>query len=128
MDLRTAFVASMLVAAGPAFAASALSDMHPEEAYTDNAPVLASPGPYADLLRQVQEKLHELDFDPGPVNGASTSKTQAALAQFQLSRNLPASGMLDQRTVLELGLDPSELVSSRPEASAGGSAEPNAAD
>lgn len=126
------FAGALLALAGSAFAGSAVSDMHPEEAYPNDAPVLASPGPYADLLRQVQEKLHGLDFDPGPVNGASTSKTQAALAQFQLSRNLPASGMLDQLTLLELGLDPSALASSQPEApsqpeaAAGGSAEPAA--
>jgi peptidoglycan hydrolase-like protein with peptidoglycan-binding domain len=113
-----AFAAALLVAV-PAFAGNAVSDMHPEEAYPDNAPVLVSPGPYGDLLKQVQEKLHALDFDPGPVNGASSSKLQAALAQFQLSEALPASGMLDQRTLLALGLDPAELVTVQPDAAAG---------
>jgi peptidoglycan hydrolase-like protein with peptidoglycan-binding domain len=119
---------ALLVVASSALAGTALSDMHPEEAYPNDAPALASPGPYADVTKQVQEKLRELDFDPGPVNGTSSSKLQAALAQFQLSRNLPASGMLDQQTLLELGLDPSALASSQPEASAGGSAEPSASD
>ena len=107
MKSLIAFAAALL-AALPAFAGNALSDMHPEEAYPDNAPVLVTPDPYVDVVRQVQEKLHQLDFDPGPVNGASSSKLQAALAQFQLSRALPVSGMLDGQTLQELGVQPSE--------------------
>lgn len=134
MKLLIAFAAAVaLLAAVPAFAGNAVSDMHPEEAYPDDVPALVSPGPYVDLLRQVQEQLRGLDFDAGPVNGASSSKLQAALAQFQLARNLPASGMLDQRTLLELGLDPAALVSSQPEeaavqpeAAAGATAAPDA--
>lgn len=131
MKPRTAvFVfAAALLAAAPALAGTALSDTHPEEAYPDDAPPLLSPSPFAPLIRQVQDKLHAFDFDPGPVNGAMTPKTQAALAQFQLSQLLPASGMLDQPTLLALGLDPAALVSSGEEApsgdeaSAGGTAE-----
>lgn len=111
MSLLVTFAAGALfVAAAPAFAGTALSDMHPEAAYPDDAAVLVSPGPYVDVIKQVQQKLRELDFDPGPVNGASSSKLQAALAQFQLSEALPVSGMLDQRTMLALGLDPADLV------------------
>src|SRR5438045_9160854 len=72
-----------------AFQASALASApftsnHPEKAYPDNAPPLSSPGPYSDLVKQVQEKLHGEGFDAGPLNGDFGSKTQAALAQFQL--------------------------------------------
>jgi peptidoglycan hydrolase-like protein with peptidoglycan-binding domain len=87
-----------------AAAADEFTSLHPEAAYPDNAPPLASPGPYSEFTKQVQEKLHELGFDAGPANGDFGSKTQAALAQFQLSRDLPASGQLDQRTVDELGV------------------------
>jgi peptidoglycan hydrolase-like protein with peptidoglycan-binding domain len=130
MKSLIAFVTiAAFLAAVPAFAGNAVSDMHPEEAYPDDAPALVSPGPYVEVIRQVQEKLHELDFDPGPVNGASSSKLQAALAQFQLSEALPVSGMLDQRTLLALGLDPADLVTDQPDAAgredaaAGGSAD-----
>jgi peptidoglycan hydrolase-like protein with peptidoglycan-binding domain len=123
MKPRIAVLAAALLAAAPALAGTALSDTHPEEAYPDDAAPLLSPSPYAPLIRQVQDKLHALDFDPGPVNGAMTPKTQAALAQFQLSQLLPASGTLDQPTLLALGLDPAALVSSGDEASAGGTAE-----
>lgn len=45
-----------------------------------------------------------LGFDAGPVNGDFGHKTQAALAQLQLSRTLPASGPLDDETLAELGV------------------------
>jgi peptidoglycan hydrolase-like protein with peptidoglycan-binding domain len=123
MNLRTPVIAAALVLAAPALAGTALSDLHPEEAHPNDAPPVVSASPYADLIRQVQEKLHALDFDPGPVNGAISTKTQAALAQFQLSQLLPASGAIDQRTLLALGIDPAELVSAEDAASAGDTAE-----
>ena len=79
---------------------------HPEDAYPDNAPPLTSGGPFEDLLKQVQEKLHANGFNAGPVNGTFNSKTQAALAQFQLSRAMPVSGALDEVTLRELGVEP----------------------
>jgi peptidoglycan hydrolase-like protein with peptidoglycan-binding domain len=112
MTWRFACLAGAIIFATlPAMAASEFGTVHPEEAYPDEAPPLASRGPYADLLTQVQEKLHALDFDAGPVNGESTSKLQAALAQFQLSRALPVSGMLDEQTLRELGVPPLSLES-----------------
>ena len=88
-----------------AASAGALTSLHPEEAYPDDAPPLASPGEYQPLFKAVQERLIAEGFDAGPVNGDFGAKTQTALAQFQLARNLPASGALDQRTLNELGVD-----------------------
>lgn len=85
--------------------AGELTSLHPEEAYPDDAPLLVSPGAYEPLFKAVQQKLIEEGFDAGPVNGDFGAKTQTALAQFQLARNLPASGGLDQRTLNELGVD-----------------------
>jgi peptidoglycan hydrolase-like protein with peptidoglycan-binding domain len=105
MSERTALSVLLLV---PAFAlaADALTSLHPEAAYPDTAaPLLNSSGPYADLNKRVQEKLHEQGFDAGPINGDFGAKTQAALAQFQLSRAIPASGMLDEQTLAELGVE-----------------------
>jgi peptidoglycan hydrolase-like protein with peptidoglycan-binding domain len=110
MDARVPIFAAALLAAGPALAGTALSDLHPEEAYPSDAPPVVSAGPYADGVRQVQEKLRALGFDAGPADGAISTKTQAALAQFQLSQLLPASGAIDQATLLALGLDPAMLV------------------
>ena len=88
----------------PALAATPFTSNHPEEAYPDEAPLMVSPGEHADFIRQVQTRLHERGFDAGPVNGDFGAKTQAALAQFQISTSLPASGMLDERTLRELGM------------------------
>jgi peptidoglycan hydrolase-like protein with peptidoglycan-binding domain len=107
MNLRICLIASvaLLTAAGSAGAGNAVSDNHPEAAYPDNAPPLFSPGPNADVIKRVQEKLAALGFDAGPANGEFGTKTQAALAQFQLSELLPASGALDEHTLAALGVD-----------------------
>jgi peptidoglycan hydrolase-like protein with peptidoglycan-binding domain len=71
-----------------------------------------------EFVKQAQERLAALGFYSGPINGDFGPNTQAALAQFQLSRILPASGQLDAETSLELG------VARDASAAAGGSAEP----
>jgi peptidoglycan hydrolase-like protein with peptidoglycan-binding domain len=109
MNLPTYLLASVLaLSANNALARTALSDMHPEEAYPDNLPPMTLPGPYTPFIKEVQQKLRDAGFDAGPVNGDFGTKTQAALAQFQLSQTLPASGMLDEQTLRALGVPPPE--------------------
>jgi peptidoglycan hydrolase-like protein with peptidoglycan-binding domain len=93
----------------PALAGNPVGAMHPEEAIPDNLPRMTSPGPYDELVKRIQQKLNERGFDAGPVNGDFGAKTQAALAQFQLATLLPASGMPDARTLVELGIEHAEL-------------------
>lgn len=103
-------IAAALVAGAslPVLAAETLPEK-PAEAIPDNLPRMTAPGPYDDMIKQVQEKLNGLGFDAGPVNGDFGEKTQAALAQFQLANLLPASGALDDATMKELGVErPSE--------------------
>jgi len=78
------------------------TSLHPEQAYPDNVPPLVAPGPFTGRIADVQKKLHEHGFDAGPVNGDFSSKTQAALAQFQLAYGIPVSGMLDSETLRAL--------------------------
>ena len=104
MNARTVAVAAVtlaLLAPAAAFGADAFTSLHPEAAYP-NPTGHPSADPYSGFITRVQEKLHQLGFDAGPVNGDFGSKTQAALAQFQLSRNVPASGQLDDATLFEL--------------------------
>ncbi|HTM58987.1 MAG TPA: peptidoglycan-binding domain-containing protein [Burkholderiales bacterium] len=68
-----------------------------------------SPGPYTEFYKQLQQKLNDLGFDAGPVNGDFSDKTQAALAQYQLAMMLPASGMPDAPTLLALDLQTPDL-------------------
>lgn len=98
------FILVVAIALAPLAAAkNALTSLHPEEAIPDpSKPV--SQGPYAEFIGRVQERLRALGFDAGPVNGDFGTKTQAALAQFQLSRAIPASGQLDDQTLAELGV------------------------
>jgi peptidoglycan hydrolase-like protein with peptidoglycan-binding domain len=56
-----------------------------------------------EFVKRVQLALHLHGFDPGPING-DFGATQAALAKFQLSENLPASGALDEATMKALGV------------------------
>lgn len=99
--MRTLFLIASATALIPlgAVAADGLTSLHPEAAQgspTDR---------YTEFTRRVQQKLREEGFDPGPVNGEFWTKTQAALAQFQLSRTLPASGQLDDATLAALGVE-----------------------
>src|SRR5690554_7935028 len=64
----------------------------------------AGTDPYVEFVKRAQVALHQAGFDPGPINGLNEGQSQAALAQFQLSRNIPVSGMLDEQTVAELGV------------------------
>lgn len=65
----------------------------------------AAPSPYLELNKQVQEKLRAEGLYSGPISGEFGFNTQAALAQFQLSRALPASGSLDDTTLAAMGLE-----------------------
>ena len=106
MNTRTLLLTALF--APLAAQAGALTSLHPEESIP-NAVGTAAPSPYSDLISRVQEKLLELGFDTGPVNGDLGEKTQAALAQFQLSRTIPAGGQLDDLTLAELGVVREEL-------------------
>jgi peptidoglycan hydrolase-like protein with peptidoglycan-binding domain len=77
-----------------------------------------APGPGTDLSTRAQERLTALGFYTGPINGDIGPNTQAAIAQFQLSVPLPASGSLDDQTLAALGLERSP-----PAASSGASAQ-----
>ena len=101
--MKRLILISLLAPLG-ALASGPFTSLHPEEHEPD--PVEHnSADPYNGLISQVQEKLLELGFDAGPVNGNFGTKTQAALAQFQLSRTIPASGALDPLTLEELGVE-----------------------
>jgi peptidoglycan hydrolase-like protein with peptidoglycan-binding domain len=77
------------------------------------------PDAYTELVKRVQIALHLTGFDPGPINGLNEGRAQAALAQFQLSRNLPASGALDDQTLAELGVSKGTPPEEEESASAG---------
>lgn len=104
MNWRAVAAAVLLLAPALSFSGSPFTDIHPEEAYPEPE-VPADFDPYAGLVSRVQERLRNLGFDAGPINGDFGSKTQAALAQFQLASGVPVSGQLDKPTLEELGVE-----------------------
>ena len=103
MDWRVLAAAMLVVAPALTVGGSGFTGLHPEEAYPDpENPAYADP--YSGFISQVQERLRSRGFDAGPVNGDFGSKTQAALAQFQLSEVIPARGQLDDQTLAALGI------------------------
>lgn len=49
--------------------------------------------------RQIQTKLAELGFNPGPIDGIPGALTRAAVKAFQASRNLEVDGIVGPRTI-----------------------------
>ena len=118
--LRLLAAASLVVATAPALADNQVGAMDPEDAIPDNLPRIALPGPYDDFTKQLQQKLQDAGFDPGPINGNFGEKTQAALAQWQLAMMLPVSGMPDDATLREMGIERPSEYGSAGAGSAGG--------
>ena len=86
------------------------------EAPTTAQPSALTPGPILPTLDRLltrgeiqvaQTHLKDFGFDPGPVDGTFTARTQAAVRAFQARYGLPVSGRLDYTTRLQLlpGLD-----------------------
>jgi peptidoglycan hydrolase-like protein with peptidoglycan-binding domain len=55
-----------------------------------------------DMVRKVQLALIIRQYDPGPVDGALSAKTKAALSKFQADRGLTVSGFMDLQTLQAL--------------------------
>jgi hypothetical protein len=54
--------------------------------------------PSREQVREAQSILKKLGLNPGPIDGLLGPQTKAALLQFQASRGLPTSGLLDAAT------------------------------
>ena len=60
---------------------------------------------YDPIVEQVQKKLTELGYDPGPADGKMGKKTEAAIKSFQKDNSLPATGKIDDATLTKLGIE-----------------------
>ena len=67
------------------------------------APGAAATAPLTrDQVREVQELLTGLGFDPGPVDGLMGRRTSSAIEGFQQSINLPVDGRANAALLLRL--------------------------
>src|SRR5215204_4969573 len=55
--------------------------------------------------KDIEQALQNKGFEPGSVDGVIDSQTQSAISQFQRDNNLPATGMVDQQTAKQLGVE-----------------------
>jgi hypothetical protein len=55
-------------------------------------------------IKKAQEALKAKGMDPGPATGRMDAQTQEALSKFQKANDLPATGVLDEKTAAKLGV------------------------
>ena len=60
---------------------------------------------YDPIVEQVQKKLTELGYDPGPVDGKMGGKTAAAIKSFQQDNGLLENGEINEATLKKLGIE-----------------------
>ncbi|TAJ99535.1 MAG: peptidoglycan-binding protein [Candidatus Manganitrophaceae bacterium] len=58
----------------------------------------------ASEVKQIQQKLKQQGFDPGPADGKFGPKTQEALKQFQQKQGIQPTGQADTQTLAALGV------------------------
>jgi hypothetical protein len=80
-------------------------------AHPRNVGTPQSPTPLAPLqIRYAQIALRAAGFNPGPVDGIYGLRTSAALRQFQASRHVPVTGILDATTQQALRMPPLSIL------------------
>lgn len=115
MRLNGAILAGLLLA-GPALVPTASAQPGPGLTYAQPL----SP----QALMAVQERLRQVGAYPGRADGVWGPDSQAALERFQQARGLQVTGNLNQATAATLGLNPPELLATRPDTRAGVDAAP----
>src|SRR5262245_250963 len=60
-------------------------------------------GDTGSSVRQLQEQLKALGYDPGPIDGDFGPKTERAVKRFQAATKQPESGVVDAATWTMLG-------------------------
>ena len=76
----------------------------------------ATSAKYDPIVEQVQKRLRELGYDPGPVDGIMGRKTTEAIKSFQTDNSLLVTGELNDATLKKLGIvkDVEESPSAEP--------------
>jgi Putative peptidoglycan binding domain len=69
-----------------------------------NSTTPSATSPRRDLIRQVQERLQTVGYNPGTIDGTMGPQTKNALLWFQNSKGIRPSGDLDEPTLNALGI------------------------
>lgn len=80
---------------------NAYRSVHPRPAGTAAS---SSASPSRDLIRQVQERLQTVGYNPGTIDGTMGPQTKNALLWFQNAQGLRTTGDLDAPTLNALGI------------------------
>jgi len=67
--------------------------------------LLMQSGQRGDDVRNLQQRLADAGFNPGPIDGIFGRLTAQAVSQFQSAKSLPATGAVDQATWSALTVD-----------------------
>jgi Putative peptidoglycan binding domain len=59
-----------------------------------------------ETIRQMQTALRQLGYYHGQIDGQFGPLSQAALKNYQLKTNQPATGLLDRQSLSQLGVEP----------------------
>jgi formylglycine-generating enzyme required for sulfatase activity len=65
-------------------------------------PIVPADPPTRDMVRQAQEMLAALGYDPGPIDGDMGRRTTAAVTAFQQSKGIPVDGLVSDVLLLHL--------------------------
>jgi hypothetical protein len=85
--------------------AEAMSRSVPERSLSERDVTNSSSMAGADEIRQAQQKLNDMGYDAGHVDGIMGAETRSAISNFQRSEGLAATGQLDNQTMKALGVD-----------------------
>lgn len=80
------------------------SESKPEPKTEGGSGPLIRQGAMGEGVRKLQERLKELGFDPGPIDGDAGPQTISALKAFQKARGLEADGIAGPKTWDKLGI------------------------
>lgn len=76
---------------------------------TNACPLLAQ-GSRGEAVRDLQTRLRNVGYDPGPIDGIFGTRTHSAVVDFQRSRGLTPDGLVGELTWTALGVDCSAPV------------------
>jgi len=67
-------------------------------------PVREAAPPAPRFVREAQQTLRHLGYQPGPADGVMGPRTKSALAQYQRAERIKVTGQLDSETMARLDI------------------------